>query len=345
MTLALSLLAVRAGADPFGDESSGLPGTSLVAKAWISDAVWVPPADGSGGFARRDGGSTTFSNALAGRPTGFTLNDTTRHVASLGNGGSVILSFPVVLHNGPGPDFVVFENGFEDATDFTGTTREGNTNSFAFLELAYVDVGSSTGAWARFPSTYLATEPLYVPYGAGGGEEGRFFSQDARRIDGLAGKHVLAFGTPFDVAVLTNDPAVVSGSVDLSAIRFIRITDVVGNGSVTDSAGRPIYDPFYDPVAGFPDQAPVANTDGFDLRGVAILQTLDAQPVLDQGGVTIRWFANAGTLYQVEAAASPVGLGWQPVGSVVTGASAWASVADTSSVPLRVYRVSSWRQP
>ena len=336
------LVAGSALAGPFGNETSGLAATSLVAKGWIVDAVWTAPLDGSGGYARNESGTTSFVGAVRGAPAAFGLNDTTRHVASLGNGGSVVLSFSVVMHNGPGPDFAVFENGFTDYTDFTGTSRETNTNSFAFVELAFVDGASTTSSWARFPPTCLATEPVYAPHGSGAGEEGRFFSMDVSLVDGFAGRHIITHGTPFDLSLLTNHPAVLSGAVDLSAIRFIRLTDVVGDGSTVDAEGRPVLDPFYDPTDGYPAQAPVAATDGFDLRGVAILQTLDAHVGIGAGGPTVSWYADSGACYRVEAMRPASGTSWQPVGGVVTGAAAVVSVTDSSPDDSRLYRVVSW---
>jgi hypothetical protein len=93
-------------------------------------------------------------------------------------------------------------------------------------------------------------------------------------IDGLAGKVVLQYGTPFSLSALTNDPKVVSGFVNLDNIRYIRLTDVVGDGSTADQYGNPIYAPYYDgsqlpALVATPD----SGTDGFCLRGVAILET------------------------------------------------------------------------
>jgi hypothetical protein len=34
-----------------------------------------------------------------------------------------------------------------------------------------------------------------------------------------------------------------SGAVDLQHIRYLRLVDVIGDGSASDSFGRPIYDP------------------------------------------------------------------------------------------------------
>src|SRR5205823_13446223 len=51
-----------------------------------------------------------------------------------------------------------------------------------------------------------------------------------------------AGGDAFDLADLQNHPLVQSGLVRLNAIRYVRIIDVLGDGSLTDTLGRPIYD-------------------------------------------------------------------------------------------------------
>jgi hypothetical protein len=48
--------------------------------------------------------------------------------------------------------------------------------------------------------------------------------------------------------------------VDLDAIRFVRIVDIVGDRSRRDSFGHPIYDP-----------TPTMISGGFDLDGVGVL--------------------------------------------------------------------------
>ena len=62
--------------------------------------------------------------------------------------------------------------------------------------------------------------------------------------------------------------------MDLNNIRYVRLTDVIGDGSTADQNGNPIYAPYYDgsqlpALVATPD----SGTDGFCLRGVAILET------------------------------------------------------------------------
>jgi hypothetical protein len=79
-------------------------------------------------------------------------------------------------------------------------------------------------------------------------------------MGGLAGTYVVGEGTPFDLAALRNSPLVRDGTVDLTAIKYVRIVDVIGDGTTPDSFGRGIIDPL--------SSGPTA---GFDLDGVAVL--------------------------------------------------------------------------
>ncbi len=154
-------------------------------------------------------------------------------ILCLGRGGAVVLAFEAPIQDGPGPDLAVFENSFSDT----------------FLELAFVEVSSDGLTFARFDAISLTPDPV-APYG----------TMDPALIHGLAGTVGKGFGTPFDLAALSSHPAVLGGAVDLDAIHFVAIIDVVGDGGTTDSLGNPIYDPF-----------PTAGSAGFDLDAVAVL--------------------------------------------------------------------------
>ena len=154
-------------------------------------------------------------------------------IVSLGRGGSIVLRFDPAISNGAGPDFAVFENGFSDD----------------FLELGFVEVSSNGSDFVRFDAAYLGTTAL-GPYGC----------HATTDIGQLAGKYRQGFGTPFDLQVLINRPEVRNGVVDLSEIHYVRIVDIVGDGSTADSFGSPIYDPY-----------PTTGSAGFDLEAVAVL--------------------------------------------------------------------------
>lgn len=160
-------------------------------------------------------------------------------VVSLGDGGMATLTFDRPIINGPGFDFVVFENGFSDT----------------FLELAFVEVSSDGEHFVRFPSVSLTQTTTQV---------GGFGNLDPTNIHNLAGKYRQGYGTPFDLQDIID-----STNIDLNNIRFVRIIDVVGNIDNAyaryDSQGNKINDPWPTPF----------NSCGFDLDAVAIINTAD----------------------------------------------------------------------
>lgn len=154
-------------------------------------------------------------------------------ILCLGNGGRATLRFEPPITDGPGGDFAVFENAFNDT----------------FLELGFVEVSSDGEHFARFSSAYL-------------GDASRAGSQvqQADFSAGLAGKYRQGYGVVFDLALLRYAPEVQAGRVDLRAITHVRIVDIIGDGSVEDSFGHPIYDP-----------TPTTGSGGFDLDAIAVL--------------------------------------------------------------------------
>lgn len=152
---------------------------------------------------------------------------------SLGNGGSITVGFGAAFGDGPGPDFAVFENAF----------------SPAFLELAEVEVSSDGERWARF-ATLSSQSSEVGPYG----------QVDAREVMGVAGRYAGGYGTAFDLATLAWEPEVLSGEVDLEAIAFVRVIDLVGDGATRDALGHAVYDP-----------TPTFGPAGFDLEAVGVL--------------------------------------------------------------------------
>lgn len=154
---------------------------------------------------------------------------------SLGNGGRITMVFAEPIADHAGPDLAVFENGFSES----------------FLELALIEVSSNGVDFARFPSLSIQTTPVEA-YG----------TLDPSELLGVAGRFRAGFGQAFDLATLTHTPAVQTGRVDLSAIRFVRVLDLIGDGSVSDAFGNPIYDP-----------TPTFGPAGFDLEAIAALRS------------------------------------------------------------------------
>jgi len=151
-------------------------------------------------------------------------------IVSLGEGGRVTMLFNDPIVNGLGDDFAVFENSFSDT----------------FLELALVEVSSDGTNFYGFSAFSETAAPV-----SGGGV------LDTTDIDGLAGKYRQGWGTGFDLALLAG-----TAGLDLSNISYVRLLDVVGDGSVLDANGHAIYDPFE-----------TFGSAGFDLDAIGVMNS------------------------------------------------------------------------
>ncbi|HYD20039.1 MAG TPA: T9SS type A sorting domain-containing protein [Flavipsychrobacter sp.] len=164
------------------------------------------------------------------------------NLVSLGDSGIATLTFASSIYNGPGADFAVFENGFQDPNDM----------DMAFTELAFVEVSSDGVSYHRFPSHSLTPISPQIPMA------GVFM--DARQINNLAGKYISMNGTPFDLDELSGIPG-----LDINHVTHVRLVDVIGAISSLygsqDSAGHLINDPY-------PTNIP---TGGFDLDAVGVI--------------------------------------------------------------------------
>lgn len=162
-------------------------------------------------------------------------------VASLGPGGSITLTFARPIRNGEGWDFAVFENGLVSGESY-------------FLELAYVEVSTNGLDFVRFDNVSLTPSPV-----------GTYGTLDYTLIHNLAGKYPQPYGTPFDLADLAHKIEVQTGVVDLERVFYVRVVDIVGDGSCSESRppgwgdNRPVYDPF-----------PTFGSAGFDLDAVGV---------------------------------------------------------------------------
>ena len=153
-------------------------------------------------------------------------------IVCLGRGGEITLTFDTVIADGAGWDFAVFENSFSDT----------------FLELAYVEVSSNGIDFFRFDNDSLTAGPV-----------SGFGAVDPTDINGLAGKYRQGYGTPFDLA----DLAGVDPLLDIYNIGYVRLVDIVGDGSYLDTSGDVIYDPY-----------PTVGSAGFDLDAVGVINTV-----------------------------------------------------------------------
>ncbi len=234
----LSLTPPLALAGPFTDTGQAVG--SMAAWATEVDEVVRGPMDvAQPGLGLASSG--TEANVL-GPATGVPTD-----TLSLGDGGSITLYLADGISNGPNDDFAVFENAFFDVFEL-------------FAELAFVDVGSNGTDYARFEVVALNPGPV-----------ASFGSLDPTDYLGLAGRHAVPLGTGFDLADLAADPLVQSGAVDLLDIRYVRLTDVIGDGSTVDALGRSIFDPYATPFF----------TGGFDVDAIGVIHV--PEPALIAG--------------------------------------------------------------
>ena len=176
--------------------------------------------------------------ASAGTDENGTLKAGVNATVSLGDNGFAVLEFPYPIMNGEGPDFAVFENGFDSGIN-------------QFLELAFVEVSSDGLNYVRFPAISKTNATI---------QTGSFGTTDAALIHNLAGKYVANYGTPFDLDELKNNTL-----IDVNNITHVKIIDVIGSIDLSiatkDSLGNPVNDTYPTAFA----------SGGFDLDAVGVI--------------------------------------------------------------------------
>jgi len=175
------------------------------------------------------------------------------HVLNLGVGGSVTVEFTDnAIYDGPGKDFVIFENPFYIGGDF----------SRVYLEPGIVFVSSDGDDYTSFPVNYIPPVPPLPPGDDSPDHYMNFagirpvFSNPSNGIDPL--NPAVSGGDAFDLADIRDDAE--RRGIDLQNIRFIRIQDV-RRGVDTDKDG--------DIIPGTTN--PLVN--GFDLDAIAAIHS------------------------------------------------------------------------
>ncbi len=208
--LAMGLLACGGDAgDPLGVGAGGVGGSEPGGTG--SGGAGVLSAGGAGADACSQPGGHFVTEVVAvsygsgqsfgqqlmpavvyGPPLGGGCCTGSTDVVSLGNGGSIVMGFgPWSIVDGPGPDFVVFENAFEGPQGI-------------FAEVATVEVSSDGESWTAFPCT--ATQP---PWGSCAGYHPVLLDGDP----GVLAPETSG-GDPFDLADL-----------GLEMARYVRLVD------------------------------------------------------------------------------------------------------------------------
>lgn len=217
----LTVLTSPAFAGPYSDETSGYID--------MNDASIVAWATGYTSYIMGSNVDTQWQTPekALGQAVGSSYD-----IVCLGRGGSITLTFDAPIINGPGADFAIFENSFSDT----------------FLELAFVEVFDGD-EWVRFDNNSLTQNPV-----------GAFGTVDPSNIDGYAGKHRQGRGTLFDLEDLLSNYGDDASTLDLNNIIQIRLLDIVGDGTYTDTYGYTIYDPY-----------PTIGSAGFDLDAIGVI--------------------------------------------------------------------------
>ena len=212
--------------------AAGQIGTTAMHKDSSSFVAWATNCSVNRGYQQIN--DSTLGKASQGDSTDV-YGKANGTVVSLGDGGEAILNLYQSLHNGPGPDFAIFENGFNSS----------------FLELAFVEVSSDGIHFFRFPANSETQDSIQI---------GTFGAVDATNINNLAGKYQVNYGSPFDLDEISNDSLLNKGN-----ITHIKIIDVIGNITPEfanyDSQNRKINDPWPTPFA----------SSGFDLDAVGLI--------------------------------------------------------------------------
>jgi hypothetical protein len=179
-------------------------------------------------------GASSLPGIVEGPPVGGGTAHGSTDVVSLGSGGSIVVSFaPNAIVDGPGDDFIVFENPF----------WVGGNASDIYAEPGEVSVSDDGVHWTAFPCN--PTPDTQSAYGMG----------VAPPYGQCAGWHVV-YSTPQD-GVSPFDPTTAGGDAfDLADIgvtraQYVRIVDKT-NEDCPESGGGP-------------------DTNGFDLDAIAIV--------------------------------------------------------------------------
>ena len=226
--LLLNGIALRGQFHP----AAGKPGSNAIQKDDAAFIGWANSCQIKRGLI--DAADSSSDYASFGDETAA-VGPANGAVVSLGDAGEAVLYFEIPIANGPGYDFAVFENAFNDT----------------YLELAFVEVSTDGIHFVRFPATSLTDTVLQVS---------SFGNLNPEKINNFAGKYRVFWGTPFDLQELVDSPL-----LDLSKIHYVKLVDVIGtihpDFCSYDAYGNKVNDPY--PTS--------FESGGFDLDAVGVI--------------------------------------------------------------------------
>jgi hypothetical protein len=191
------------GADHSVDNRHDEAGAPL--SRFVTKVIDFQPGD-CAGF-----GATSMPDIVYGPPRGAGEMRGSLDVVSLGVGGMLTVGFePTVIADGPGVDFIVFENAF----------WIGGNPSTPFAEPAEISVSDDGVTWIPF-----ACSATQNPYGACSGWK-PVYSNPNNDI------------SPFDVA-RSGGEAYDLADVGVKTARFVRIRDQASQSCPADPSQRP----------------------------------------------------------------------------------------------------------
>jgi hypothetical protein len=195
------------GKSPTGDGNLGMPPDAAesgfpACSPFVTNVVRVDYGPGAG-F-----GQSAYPSVVEGPPRGGGCCRGSLHVLSLGDGGNIVVEFGQVIVDGPGADFIVFENPFDIGADPLNPNADPAT----------VEVSADGAEWFAFPCSATG-----YPWGACAGWHPVFANPEANAIDPL--DPGIAGGDPFDLADLAAD----GGPTEVKYVRITDRPDVVGD--------------------------------------------------------------------------------------------------------------------
>jgi hypothetical protein len=197
---ASSLLDAQLDAGFVAEPDAAPDARDAAALPYVREVVSYQPGSNAGY------GQEKYPGVVLGPPSGKGNSAGALDVLSLGVGGSVVLDFGArAVVDGPGPDFIVFENAF-----FAG----GVSQAAVFAELGEVSVSNDLTTWLTFPCSLQSTQPGVFPGCAGW--------TPTQQYDPFAVVPLVASVTGGDVFDLA--------TVSTASARYVRVRDLATRG-------------------------------------------------------------------------------------------------------------------